>query len=155
MYTLHNTLHTRDTFVEIPATHCNTLPHTATHCNTLHCNTLQHTATDGKHTAQHFTYPRYICCDSCNMLPHTATHCNTLQHTATPYHTLQHTATHCNTLQHTATEGEHTTQHFAYPRYVFCDSCVDVLSPRYAAQRPAKDCWWLRSRNPKPIWNRN
>jgi len=76
----------------LPATHCNTLQHTATHCNTLqhtvaHCNTLQHPAT---HTAT----------QSLGLLQHylvfratsfTATHCNT----------LQHTATHCNTLQHT------------------------------------------------------
>ena len=40
----------REITVEVcPATHCNTLQHTATHCNTLqhtatHCNTLQHTA---------------------------------------------------------------------------------------------------------------
>jgi len=97
------------------------IPHTATHCNTMHhtatyCNTLEHTAT------------------YCNTLQHTATHCNTLQHTPEPlsrphiliyiYHTLQHiyhtlqqspphatakalslfhTAAHGNTLQHTAT----------------------------------------------------
>jgi len=42
-----------------PATHCNTLQHTATHCNTL------------QHTATH-----------CNTLQHTATRCKTLQHTA-------------------------------------------------------------------------
>ena len=45
---------------DTPATHCNTLQHTATHCNTL------------QHTATH-----------CNALQHTATHCNTLQRTAT------------------------------------------------------------------------
>jgi len=64
--------------------HCNTLQHTATHCNTLRSRRRQ--------TVQH-----------------TATHCNTLQHTAThsahggdrQCNTLQHTATHCNTLQHT------------------------------------------------------
>ena len=38
---------------------CNTLQHTATHCNTLHSIA------------------------DCNTLQHTATHCNTLQHTAT------------------------------------------------------------------------
>jgi len=56
-----------------PATHCNTLQHTATHCTTLH------------HTATH-----------CNAMQHTATHCNALQHTATHCNTLQHTATHFN-----------------------------------------------------------
>jgi len=89
--------------------HCNTLQHTATHCNT-HCTTLQNAATH------------------CNSLlaewhtQHTATHCNTLQHTDTATNcnthcntleclrtkmtaartsgnTLQHTATHCNTLE--------------------------------------------------------
>ena len=62
---------------------CNTLQHTATHCNTLHA--LQHSA----HTATH--------CNTVHTLQHTATHsthCNTLQHSA-------HTATHCNTSQHT------------------------------------------------------
>jgi len=72
---------------------CDTLQHTATHCNTLqhaattHCNTLQHAATHH------------------NVLPFvetSATQCNTLQYTATHRNTLQHTATRCNTLQHTA-----------------------------------------------------
>jgi len=93
---------------QVTATHCNTVQHSATHCNMwaivceIHlcglsgdCNTLQHTATHcntPQHTATH-----------CNTLQHTATHCNALQHTATHCNTLQHTATHCNTLQHTAT----------------------------------------------------
>ena len=47
----------------LPATHCNTLQHTATHCNTM------------QHNATH-----------CNTLQHTATYCNTLQHTAQPSH---------------------------------------------------------------------
>jgi len=64
------------------ATHCNTLQHTARHCNSkyigyshtaAHGNTLQHTATHGD--------SKYI------GYSHTATHCHTLQHTAT------HTAT--------------------------------------------------------------
>jgi len=41
--------------------HCNTLQHTATHCNTL----------------QFIWYGAH-----CNTLQHTATHCNTLQHIA-------------------------------------------------------------------------
>ena len=61
----------------IPATHCNTLQHTAAHCNTL------------AHTATH-----------CNKLRHTATHCDTLQHNATHCNTMQHNATQCNTPQH-------------------------------------------------------
>ena len=124
----------------LTATHCSTLPHTATHCNPLqhkknpgnardiltatHCNTLQHTATQ-KEPRQCRRHP------DCNALQYTATHCNTLQHrkypgnagdilTATHYNTLQHTATHCNTLQHTKYPGNagdilreaHWPQHF-------------------------------------------
>jgi len=65
-------------------TPCNTLSHTATHCNTLHY-TLQHTTTHCNIDAN--ISRRYT-------LQHTATHCNTLQHTAT------HIATYYNTLQH-------------------------------------------------------
>ena len=53
--------------LQLTATHCCTLQHTALHCNTL---TFQHTATH------------------CNTLQDTARHCKTLQHTATM---------HCNT----------------------------------------------------------
>ena len=64
----------RESFV----THCNTLQHTATHCNTL--NTRQHTAT----------------------------HDNTLYHPASPRTTLHHTAAHCNTLAPAvASDGKH------------------------------------------------
>jgi len=102
-------------------THCNTLQHAATRCNT-HCNTLQHTTAHYnalQHTATHWN-------THCSTLQHTATHtllksqclppalnvwlrtpirrtatnCNTLRHAATHRNTLQHTATHCNTLQH-------------------------------------------------------
>jgi len=55
----------------------NTLPNTATHCNTA--NTRQHTATHG----------------------------NTRQDTATHSNTQQHAATCCNTLQHAATQELH------------------------------------------------
>jgi len=101
-----NTLHMNLSARVSLACLCNTLPHTATHCNTTkrdrpvgqsalgrpwqhsttHCNTLQHTATQG------------------NTLQHVATHCNTLQHTTTHCNTLHHTATHCNTLQHNKTK---------------------------------------------------
>ena len=58
--------------------HCNTLQHTATLCNTLqHRNTLEHIATHCN------TGIRYLLVTHCNTLQHTATHCNTLQHTAT------------------------------------------------------------------------
>jgi len=102
--------------------HCNTLQHTATHCNTTHGNTRQHTTTHKSHRVSR------IDCDTltathCNTLQHIATHCNTLQVnliarsrlraikwvkfngtlSAAQCSTVQHTATHCNTLQHTAT----------------------------------------------------
>ena len=76
-----------------------TLPHTATHCNTL-----QHTYCDDD---DHSHYGCVAACTvvtllvRCNALQHTATHCNTLQNTATRCNTLQHTASHSNTLQHT------------------------------------------------------
>jgi len=110
--------------------HCNTLQHTATHCNTLqlafekrpampsdcppgtrsHCNALQRAAT------------------RCDALQHTATNCNLplksdlrcprivrlytfavccsvlhVQRMFTCKHSLQHNVMHCQTLQHTAT----------------------------------------------------
>jgi len=83
------------------ATHCNTLQQDgkselanvwvmshiwkATHCNT-HCNTLQHTATHCNRMGR-ASWPT---CESCHTYErqHTATHCNT----------LQHTATHCNRM---------------------------------------------------------
>ena len=67
----------------LTAKHCNVLPHTAPHYNTLqHTYTLQHTATH------------------CNIF--TVTHCNILQHTTAHCNTLQYI--HC-TLQHTATQA--------------------------------------------------
>ena len=89
-------IHDLKTTLQHHAPHCNTplramanrfattLPHTATHGNTL-----QHTAT------------------YCHTVPRTATHCNVLQHTATHPHDQQPTASqqHCNTLQHST---EHT-----------------------------------------------
>jgi len=110
---------------------CNTLQHTATHCN---CNTLQHTATHCNtlhHAAPHRAlllchysvcanlisrHSRYtfLAATHCNTLQHTATRCNTMQHTATHCNTLQHDATHCNTLHHTAphcTTLHHTATH--------------------------------------------
>ena len=103
--------HTSSNVKKCTAKHCNTLQHTATHCNVhltqglftplqivkvslqhtaTHCNTLQHTATHYNTLHLH-----------CNALQRIATHCNTLQHTAsrcTHCNALQHTATHCNTL---------------------------------------------------------
>ena len=78
-------------------TNCNTLQHTATHCNTLGWATL--------YTDMH-TYSqksgRYSIVDIQRL--HTATHCNTLQHTATHCNTLQHTATHCSWRQRDTSE---------------------------------------------------
>jgi len=95
-------------------TDCNTLHHTATHCNTLiatHCNALQRTATHcnrptlfilgvqkGGTTSLAdclFQHPSLCRNSGVFALQHT------LQHTATHCNTLQHTATQCNTLQHT------------------------------------------------------
>ena len=78
---------------------CNTLQHTATHCqkqrikqHKQRCATAILRCSSSLRTA---TY--------CNILQHTATYCNTLQHTATYCNILQHTATYCNILQQTAT----------------------------------------------------
>jgi len=85
-------------------THCNTLQHTATHCNKLQCNKLQRTATHCiTLNADHVDGARSLNCsanpDSLT-LQHTTTRCNTLQHAATRCTTLQHSAIHCSTLQH-------------------------------------------------------
>ena len=56
-----------------------------------HCDTLQHTAT-------HFLLRRDILCyASCSLL---AAHCNTLQRTATLCNMLHHATTRCNMPQH-------------------------------------------------------
>jgi len=80
-------------------TSCNTLQHTATHCNTPRIYRSQ-----SEQAATHCNTPRIYRSHS----EQAATHCNTLQHTATHHaftglraNKLQHTATHCNTLQHT------------------------------------------------------
>ena len=87
--------------------HCNTLQHTATHCNTSadalcqlavayvyehmysHCNTLQHAATHCN-TSAHVLCQLAVAC----VYEHIYSHCNTLQHTATRCNALQQTATH-------------------------------------------------------------
>jgi len=60
-------------------THCNTLRHTAAHCNTRTYLTCIHAV------LKLYT------------LQNTASHCNKLQHTATNCNTLQHTAAHAST----------------------------------------------------------
>ena len=92
--------------------HCNTIRHLATHCNTWQWRSSASPSLCQRNTLQH-----------------TATHCNTLQHTATHSNTLQHTATHYNTLQHTATHGDEVQTHCP-PRnhYVWNDSLYDMLN---------------------------
>ena len=92
---------------------CNTLQHTATHCNTqkmslsrphtldyitLSCNTLQHTAT---HKRWVWLVRTHLITCVCHMWLHV---CVTCDHITLSCNTLQHTATHCNILQHTMKE---------------------------------------------------
>ena len=92
------------------ATHCTSLPITATHGNSLqltatHCTSLPITATHYNSlqlTATHCT-SLPITATHCNSLQLTATHCNSLQLTATHCTSLQLTVTHCNSLQLTVT----------------------------------------------------
>ena len=89
-----------------------------------HCNTLQHTANTLRHTAhtQHIT-SRSAFSDRETSLQHTAAHCSTLQHTTPHCQTLQHSfnilcthaahnynsaATHCGTPQHSTLYCTHT-----------------------------------------------
>ena len=75
--------------VRHPATHCNALQCTATHCRWRDDETRR---SDDLHD-ENLTGWR------------TVTQCNTLQCTATHCNTLQHTAIHCDTLQHTADDA--------------------------------------------------
>jgi len=95
----------------IHATHCSTLQHATTYCNTHRArpwaacgnpaqpHTLRHTATfcnTLQHTAAHYNTHRAHEWAACGnpAQPHTthnAIHCNTLQHTATLFNALQHT----------------------------------------------------------------
>jgi len=100
------TPHWRDTCItSVPTTHCNSLKHTALHCNAI--------------TMQLVVYNATVPATRCS-IQHTATFCNILEtycNTWNPQYcitsapirrlgtcnTLQHTATHNNILQHTAT----------------------------------------------------
>jgi len=78
-------------------THKYTLPHTATHCNSICCSVLQyecvaHTCTH-KHTLQHTA-------THCTILQHTATHYNSICCSVMQYECVAHTCTHKYTLQH-------------------------------------------------------
>jgi len=80
------------------ATLCNTLQHTATHCN-------NHDTHNNSFVRIWDLFTKAILhseLSSCSTLQHTATHCNTLQHNAQHCTTLHH-STYCTTLQHTAT----------------------------------------------------
>jgi len=133
--------------------HCNTLQHTATHCNPLQhitltlqhmatqCNTLQHTATHHTYTAAYRHYNKSFCvavlydtlpCSSATYLMGShrwhawiRAQILTLQHTATYCNILQHTATHCSTLQHTATHYMDT-HNIELGRSVITCQCVVV-----------------------------
>ena len=91
----HAPLLLRKLKLEINTTHCNALPHAATH--PTHPEAAE-CRTEGRHS-------------QCNTMPYTATHSNTLQHTQdamgraegrySQCNPVQPSATHCNTLQHT------------------------------------------------------
>jgi len=91
------------------ATHCITLHHTATLCNTphtaTHCNTPVTRCSTPQQTVTHRNTPHHTTA-FCHKLHCTARHWNELYCTATHFATLQHTVTHlqhsvcCNALQH-------------------------------------------------------
>ena len=96
---------------------CNTLQHTATHCNTKTeaikqlCNKqrLEQSSNEGmlqcsNQTLKHSSKQRM--CTEESLLLHTGDNVTQQQHTATHWHTLQHTATHRQTLPHTATQKQ-------------------------------------------------
>jgi len=101
------------------ATHCSTLQHTATHCNTTEAE-LATLKLEKKETVKYNQFTHAA--TRCITLHHTTTHCNILEaelamlretmtiiessqftHATTRRNTLQHAATCCNTLQDTAT----------------------------------------------------
>jgi len=99
-----------------PATYCNLLQLTATHCNSLparimrsclrhtatHCNPLQHTATHATAHWNNLWLTELVVTHCCTLVARTIRNCS--QHTATLCNTLRLTTTaHCNTLQFTAT----------------------------------------------------
>jgi hypothetical protein len=103
-----------------PATHFDTLQHTATHCITLqhmatHGNTRRHTATQCNSlqlTATHSDSLPHSCQSggkcmipiqiASHTLQRTATRCNTVWHIATHYNTRQHAVSQCNPRWHTS-----------------------------------------------------
>jgi len=139
-----------------PATHCNTLQHTATESDTLHIIHPQHTATrcnTERHTAYRLQkgmckkrHPQHAA-TRCNTLATTATHCTSfaerdVQDTARH---LQHAATRCNTLQHAATHAEknnvcaHPTQRLGVMLCVCVCVCVCVCEREIARMRTERE----------------
>ena len=118
---------------------CNTLEHTALHCDMLRHNTTRSRKDETRNG--HWNASRYSERSShCNALQHTATHCNALQHTLNlqahrnaswnPERSSQlFTATHCNTLQHTATHCN-TLQHIGMQVGILKDHCSSSFSKR-------------------------
>jgi len=78
---------------------CQTLQHTATHCNILQCSFSSHRSWDD---SWHIWHAIFMCLwhelDSTEWVWESTTHYNTLQHTATHCNTLPHAAIYCNTL---------------------------------------------------------
>ena len=105
----------RNSTLQRPATHCNTLQHTATHRR--HASAMGNVSS--QRTATHYTATH------CNILQHTATHCKTRQHTTHASATRNAVTTHCNTLQKTATPHHRQFNAHAYvvhtiQRILFC-----------------------------------
>jgi len=110
--TTHAKRETHDHQGRMMTNHCNTLLHTATHCDILQRETHHESTTRAQRETHDHQGRRMTQSLQCTAT-HSTTHCNTLQPTAahdhqacmmtpaTPCATLQHT--HCSTLQHTAT----------------------------------------------------
>jgi len=96
------------------SSHCKSLQHTATHCNTQqlvsHMTHMSHVAHTHTWVMAHV---QVLSVAHCSTLQHAVTRCNTLQHAATRCNTLQHAPAHsfrntCNTLHHTRRVGNET-----------------------------------------------
>ena len=138
---------------------CNTMQHTATHCDTVfHRDPSQKSALYTmcymkvpyrcllRNFVSHNPWSTNDAVTHCNILQNTSTHCNTLQNTNTVLHTvsvttaklpltLQRTATHCNTLQNIATHCK-TLQHTA----THCSTLQHIATHRNTMQHTATHC---------------
>jgi len=88
----------------ISATHCNTLQHTATRCNT-HTNLSYH----------------WIGATHCIAPQHTATYCNTLQHTAN-FSCIPSDKRNTHVLQHKLQRKAHVLQHKHTHTAIYCNT---------------------------------